>query len=397
MLIPKWLRIFDILSGILYVIVACLSIINLDHKQIARVYLLAINLLLLGFVKIISGLNYNKISKKMLVLNAFMGISIIVFAIYIILIPDMIFESLVLLILIAIMGQGIYRTLFAIFNKKLSIWATFVNLSIGILMIAISTIVYQTTNLSIEILIVLLSISFIINAIGRILSGISGYYNSSKILTRSQPTRKNYRLFLWIMTSVMLLSIVFAIIFYPEQYLWNEEYISNLGRISSRSGLENTTSRLIFTVGFLYVSASMFFLSIFILFDKKLNKLDVSKSIFLFLSGVGSLGTAVPTGLPETSSIHIWGTALFIFSFIVFLILSHFVKYKKTKLNKRKKTDDIFDKSFSFVVVICTTLYLLTFLFKIEQYVYLAQKIVFLLLIILVLLLDKEDFSESFK
>ena len=76
-------------------------------------------------------------------------------------------------------------------------------------------------------------------------------------------TQKGMRIYFWVLTGILMLTIILCIIFYPEHYRFFQQHISSLGQLySTWSHLPNTISRWIFTTGFVILGIGVFIMMI---------------------------------------------------------------------------------------------------------------------------------------
>ncbi|UYP44294.1 hypothetical protein NEF87_000579 [Candidatus Lokiarchaeum ossiferum] len=172
---PPWLRVFNIIIGMLYILISGALFYNLQLETLTLVYFLAANLFLMGFAKIMNGINYKLVSKGWMLFNFFLGLIFIAASILTIIYPDWGTIGVLVLVGASLLLQGLYRILFAIFNKKIKFWATLMNLIVGLLAVGICIFVFFYQDLALLSLIVILTIIFLLNGVVRILSGVQGY------------------------------------------------------------------------------------------------------------------------------------------------------------------------------------------------------------------------------
>ncbi len=174
--IPFWLRIFNVLSGILYIMLALGILYNLSLGEILLIYLLAFILFLMGIVKFMNAVNQRLFNKKLMWGSFFLGICFIGIAFFTFISPSIGEIVLIYAISAGVLLQGIYRIFYAIFNKKINAWATLLNIILGIVMLVLTVVIFVVPGLIETTLILLLSIAFILNGLGRIFVGIKGYF-----------------------------------------------------------------------------------------------------------------------------------------------------------------------------------------------------------------------------
>lgn len=99
---------------------------------------------------------------------------------YSLLVPDLGRDILVLLISLALIIQGINRTLLGLFNKVFPVWYRSITFAIGIILIAIPGWVLYENDYNNRHLVLLLSYAFFFNGIGRLAKAVSGMSEKSK-------------------------------------------------------------------------------------------------------------------------------------------------------------------------------------------------------------------------
>ncbi|MHA1171611.1 MAG: hypothetical protein ACTSQ3_05995 [Candidatus Heimdallarchaeota archaeon] len=212
--------------------------------------------------------------------------------------------------------------------------------------------------------------------------------------------KKTIRILYWIFASVMLLTVAYAWIWYPEPYEFFQEFISNLGaRVSEHETLPNDISSLIISVGFGICALTSLIVAIIYLFKPKL-KFNYWKSFLNFIMFIGAIGVGIPKDQPIIHSLHGIGAALFmvVFGFLNFVHqrLRFTRKYKPATI---ERTWDFYLDSVISVVVFVVLVFFIVFYalgklldvnaLKIFATTY--QKIALLVNFFAILILDLDD------
>jgi len=212
--------------------------------------------------------------------------------------------------------------------------------------------------------------------------------------------KKAIRILYWFFASIMLLTVAYAWIWYPEPYEFFQEFISNLGaRVSEHETLPNDISSLIISVGFGICALTSLIVAIIYLFKPKL-KFNYWKSFLNFIMFIGAIGVGIPKDQPIIHSLHGIGAALFmvVFGFLNFVHqrLRFTRKYKPATI---ERTWDFYLDSVISVVVFVVLVFFIVFYalgklldvnaLKIFATTY--QKIALLVNFFAILILDLDD------
>jgi hypothetical protein len=128
---------------------------------------------------------------------------------------------------------------------------------------------------------------------------------------------KLLRILVWLIPVIVTITIALCWIYYPERYDFFQEFISALGSRLSQEGHDNTTSSIIFTVGFSIVGLNTLAIAI-IYFIFQMLDFNIAKGAFSILLTIGAVGIAIP-GLNSTLHIiHGIGAFVFILGFTFF-------------------------------------------------------------------------------
>jgi hypothetical protein len=122
--------------------------------------------------------------------------------------------------------------------------------------------------------------------------------------------QKLLRILIWLIPVFVTITIGLCWVFYPERYDFFQEFISALGGRLSQEGHVNTTSSIIFTVGFVICGLDTLAIAI-IYFLFPMLRFNIAKGAFSLLLTIGAVGIAIP-GINSTLKI-IHGTGAFVF------------------------------------------------------------------------------------
>jgi len=171
---PGWLRALDIVFGLIAII---LSLVVLAYQELAiltLIFILSIALLIIGIGRVIIGISAKYLSDGLRALNVGTGILALVIAIVALLYPELATQMLIYLLSFALLINGIARLVISGFAKAFPSWLRGLLAVVGLLVIVLSVVVFVSPAMGELTLILLLSINFLLNGIARILSGVTG-------------------------------------------------------------------------------------------------------------------------------------------------------------------------------------------------------------------------------
>jgi hypothetical protein len=213
-------------------------------------------------------------------------------------------------------------------------------------------------------------------------------------------TQKAIRILYWFFGSVMLLTIAYAWIWYPEPYEFFQEYISNLGaRISEHESLPNSASSLIISIGFGICSLIALIIAIIYLFKPKL-KFNYWKSLLNFLIFIGAIGVGIPKDQPKIHPLHGIGAALFMIAFGILNFVHQRLRFtRRYKPATFERTKDFYLDSITSVIVFVVLVFFIVFYFlgqliesnALSIFATTYQKITLFVNFLAILILDLDD------
>jgi uncharacterized membrane protein HdeD (DUF308 family) len=171
---PGWLRALDVVFGLIAII---LSIVVLAYPQLTilmLILMLSIGLLVIGIARIFGGIFAKYLSDGLRVINVGVGALALALAIVAILYPQLAAQMLIYLLSFALMLNGIARLVIGGFARAFSGWLRGFLLLVGVLTIVLSVVVVISPAFGFLTLVFMLAIAFLLNGIARIVSGVTG-------------------------------------------------------------------------------------------------------------------------------------------------------------------------------------------------------------------------------
>ena len=171
---PTWLRTLDIILGLISVVLSILIFAYQELAILTLIFILSFVLLFLGIARVFGGIFALYLSSKIRALNVGIGLVAIVMAILALIYPDLTTQLLIYIISFALLLNGIARLAIGGFAKAFPKWLRGVFIVIGLLTIGLSVVVFLYSDLGFLALILMLSVTFMINGLTRIVQGIIG-------------------------------------------------------------------------------------------------------------------------------------------------------------------------------------------------------------------------------
>ncbi len=171
---PGWFRALDAVFGLIAII---LSVVVLAYPELAiltLILILSVGLLVIGIARIFGGIFAKYLPDGLRIINVGVGALAVILAIVAILYPQLAAQMLIYLLSFALMLNGIARVVIAGFVKAFPGWFRGLLLLVGALTIVLSVVVVISPAFGFLTLVFMLSIAFLLNGIARILSGITG-------------------------------------------------------------------------------------------------------------------------------------------------------------------------------------------------------------------------------
>jgi len=171
---PVWLRVLEIIFGISSIILSIVIIINTEIAIELLVVLFSFGLLFFGIRNLTMGTSSKLHSKKIKGLLIGSGTTVMILAAIVLLYPEMAIEAMIVLLSITMVIIGFASITIGLTRKWSNIQR---GISIGtgaiVLILAVPVIIYP--DLAMFAIIILLSMSFLINGMEIITSGIIGH------------------------------------------------------------------------------------------------------------------------------------------------------------------------------------------------------------------------------
>ncbi len=167
---------FSLFSGILSIVLGLVVLTQPGFGEFALIVFLAIGLLFAGGRSITMGYSEKESSKGFKLTRIGIGILSILLAITVMMAPGIGLDTLVILLAVALIVQGIGRISRGIQDKELSgVMRSLYGLA-GLVTIGLSTVVLCNPGFGISVLILLIAIALIINGFSSISLGINKLY-----------------------------------------------------------------------------------------------------------------------------------------------------------------------------------------------------------------------------
>ncbi|HUU78453.1 MAG TPA: DUF308 domain-containing protein [candidate division Zixibacteria bacterium] len=179
--VPKWLRLFYIVSGSLSVIYAIIVLINIKFDFLITAILFGIALVTIGVTRILVGVFDKQQSKSISILNIIVGIILIPIGIFTIVKHDITMRIVFVFIAVAFLLLGIIGVAKGFQEKAKESMSRLLIIIYGFLLILVGILNMAIDNISKITLIAILSCGFIVLGIRRLIDGILGEVKAKKI------------------------------------------------------------------------------------------------------------------------------------------------------------------------------------------------------------------------
>lgn len=171
---PGWLRAFDIIFGLIAVI---LSVVVLAYQELAiltLIFVLSIVLLVTGIARIFTGIFAKYLSDGVRALNFGIGLVAIVLGLVAMFYPNLTQQVLIYILSFVLLLNGIARLVIGGFGRAFPKWLRGFFAVVGILTIILAVVVFVYSEFGFLALVLMLSFTFMFNGIARIIQGITG-------------------------------------------------------------------------------------------------------------------------------------------------------------------------------------------------------------------------------
>lgn len=202
---------------------------------------------------------------------------------------------------------------------------------------------------------------------------------------------------------IFVATISLAIIFYPDDYKFFTFFISELGPTITILGSDNSTSRLIFVIGFILMGLIGLIMSFEYFAKQNRAKLNVMKGISLDAMFLGAIGTCFPYNIEKYSMIHRIGAMIFVLGLYIYCIFCQFLRVQRKQKDRLEGKKIDYDQIFLIFLCILLLGYMILAILRgvlcptPNNCIYQdlqppLQKIVSIFAMIGILMLDNDDF-----
>ena len=171
---PGWLRAFDIILGLIAVV---LSVVVLAYQELAiltMIFVLSIVLLVIGIARILNGVFAKYLSDGIRAANVAIGLVAIALGIVALVYTDLTTQLLIYIISFALLLNGVARLVIGGFGKAFPKWFRAFFVVVGVLTIILAVVVFVSSDFGFLALVLMLSFTFMFNGVARIIQGITG-------------------------------------------------------------------------------------------------------------------------------------------------------------------------------------------------------------------------------
>ena len=171
---PGWLRAFDIVFGLIAVV---LSVVVLAYQELAiltMIFVLSIVLLVTGIARIFTGIFAKYLSDGIRAINLGIGIVAVALGLVALAYPNLTTQVLIYILSFVLLLNGVARLVIGGFGRAFPKWLRGFFAVVGIITIILSAVVFVYSEFGFLALILMLSFSFMFNGIARLVQGITG-------------------------------------------------------------------------------------------------------------------------------------------------------------------------------------------------------------------------------
>ena len=171
---PSWMRALDIVLGLIAVTLSFVVLVYQELAILTMILVLSIVLLFVGMARIFGGIFVTYLSDGMRAVNVGMGILALVLGAIALLYADLTTQVLIYILYFALLVNGIARLAIGGFAKVFPSWVRGLLVVVGLLTIVLSVVVFVSPGFGFLTLVLVLSVTFLLNGIARIVQGITG-------------------------------------------------------------------------------------------------------------------------------------------------------------------------------------------------------------------------------
>ena len=172
--VPGWLRALAVILGLVAVLLSSVVLIFPDLAVLTLILVLSFALLVIGIARICVGIFAKYLSDGIRAFNGIVGLLTIMLGIVVMAIPGIGTAMLITLLAIGILFNGIARVVIGGVAKVFPNWLRGALIVVGLLVIVFSAAVLIFPKLAVLTLVFLVAISFLLNGLARIIAGIRG-------------------------------------------------------------------------------------------------------------------------------------------------------------------------------------------------------------------------------
>ncbi len=170
--LPKWLRVFNISAGSITIILAILCLVFINRDLQTLIIVLAIALIIIGIFRTLNGILQKYLEWYVRVLKISVGILVLPISIAVLALSNVIPERIVSLLAIVLILSNLSRITLGSTSVEYPNWFKVLTILIGVLTIVAAGIVLLFQSIAEYTVIVLLAITFIFSGSGWIYAGI---------------------------------------------------------------------------------------------------------------------------------------------------------------------------------------------------------------------------------
>jgi uncharacterized membrane protein HdeD (DUF308 family) len=171
---PKWLRTFDVIIGLIGVILSVAVLVYQELAILTLILFLSVALLVIGVARVLTGIFASYLSDGVRTLNFGTGLMAIVLALMSMLYTNLTTQVLIFLLAIVMLLNGVVRVVIGGFERAYPKWFRGLLVVVGASTITVSAVVCVYSNFGFLVLVLMLSFTFMFNGIARIAQGIIG-------------------------------------------------------------------------------------------------------------------------------------------------------------------------------------------------------------------------------
>ncbi|NPD88797.1 MAG: hypothetical protein HGN29_08725 [Asgard group archaeon] len=166
------IRIFNLFSGIIYIITAILLFAQINLNTQNTLLFISIILIFIGILRFINGSLNTNLQKYLRISRIIAGIIILALAVSAVA-RGSIESTAIILLAIAVLINSIQKSLIGVFEKHYPVWFRAISILGGTITIVLSLLVIFGTSWDVFILIILFAIVFLLNGVSRLINAIS--------------------------------------------------------------------------------------------------------------------------------------------------------------------------------------------------------------------------------